>query len=145
MDERIKNKTGYEGNGWSRYQILVLQQLEDHSALLQSMNCDIGAIKQQAAVSDNNAQNRWERADTAIRECKRDTDRLITDLRKSITDVEEVTTTLDKRITIAEGEKLGFENHAVRSRTLWSAIIALVAALMGLSFEVIKTFFLHHP
>lgn len=39
------------GNGWSKYQIMVLQQLEDHNRILQNLNKDINEAKQQLAVS----------------------------------------------------------------------------------------------
>lgn len=43
---------GYEGNGWSKYQMLVLQQLKDHNAVLQNLNKEITDMKQLNAVSD---------------------------------------------------------------------------------------------
>jgi hypothetical protein len=46
------NINHYEGNGWSKYQIMVLQQLDDHNKLLQNMNKDINEIKQSNAVSE---------------------------------------------------------------------------------------------
>jgi uncharacterized protein (UPF0147 family) len=39
------------GNGWSKYQIMVLQQLEDHNRVLQNLNKDIAEAKQQLAVT----------------------------------------------------------------------------------------------
>ena len=47
-----QNINHYEGNGWSKYQLLVLQQLDDHSKLLQNLNKDLADIKQTIAVSD---------------------------------------------------------------------------------------------
>jgi hypothetical protein len=46
------NINHYEGNGWSKYQIMVLQQLDDHNKLLQNMNKDITEIRQTIAVSE---------------------------------------------------------------------------------------------
>lgn len=46
------NINHYEGNGWSKYQLMVLQQLEDHHKLLQNLNKDINEIRQGTAVSD---------------------------------------------------------------------------------------------
>jgi len=45
-------KNNYEGNGWSKYQIMVLQQLDDHNTVLQNLNKELIEIKQSAAVSD---------------------------------------------------------------------------------------------
>ena len=54
MNENFEqhNMNHYEGNGWSKYQLMVLQQLDDHNKLLQNMNKDIADIKQTIAVSD---------------------------------------------------------------------------------------------
>ena len=46
------NINHYEGNGWSKYQIMVLQQLDDHNKVLQNMNKDINEMKQTMAVSE---------------------------------------------------------------------------------------------
>lgn len=46
------NPNRYEGNGWSKYQIMVLQQLEDHSEVLHNLNKELVEIKQNIAVSD---------------------------------------------------------------------------------------------
>ena len=47
-----KNFNKYEGNGWSKYQLMVLQQLNDHNTLLQNLNKEIIDIKQNMAVSE---------------------------------------------------------------------------------------------
>ena len=39
-----------EHNGWSKYQLMVLQQLEDHTRVLQNLNKEIIAINQSLAV-----------------------------------------------------------------------------------------------
>ena len=44
------NQNRYEGNGWSKYQLLVLQQLEDHNTVLQNLNKEVIDLKQQCAV-----------------------------------------------------------------------------------------------
>jgi hypothetical protein len=45
-------KNSYEGNGWSKYQIMVLQQLDDHNKVLQNLNKELVDIKQSIAVSE---------------------------------------------------------------------------------------------
>lgn len=54
MNENFNKKdlNSYEGNGWSKYQILVLQQLDDHNKVLQNLNKEIADLKQTVAVSD---------------------------------------------------------------------------------------------
>ena len=51
LDESVE-KNGYEGNGWSKYQIMVLQQLDDHNKILQNLNEEIVNLKQNVAASE---------------------------------------------------------------------------------------------
>ena len=51
LDESVE-RNGYEGNGWSKYQIMVLQQLDDHNKILQNLNEEIVNLKQNVAVSE---------------------------------------------------------------------------------------------
>jgi hypothetical protein len=46
------NINKYEGNGWSKYQLMVLQQLDDHNKVLQNLNKEIVDLKQTIAVSE---------------------------------------------------------------------------------------------
>jgi hypothetical protein len=50
------NTNGYEGNGWSKYQIMVLQQLDDHNKVLQNLNKDLVELKQSIAVSETESK-----------------------------------------------------------------------------------------
>lgn len=54
MNQHIENSVGngYEGNGWSKYQMLVLQQLNDHNSVLQNLNKETAELKQNIAVSE---------------------------------------------------------------------------------------------
>jgi hypothetical protein len=51
-DYMQNNINKYEGNGWSKYQLLVLQQLDDHNKVLQNLNKEIVDLKQTIAVSE---------------------------------------------------------------------------------------------
>jgi|688.fasta_scaffold1151297_2 hypothetical protein len=55
MNENFNTKkipNQYDGNGWSKYQLMVLQQLDDHNKLLQNFNKEINDIKQTNAISE---------------------------------------------------------------------------------------------
>lgn len=54
MNENFNKKVPnqYDGNGWSKYQIMVLQQLDDHNKILQNFNKELNDLKQTIAVSD---------------------------------------------------------------------------------------------
>lgn len=50
FNKKVPNQ--YDGNGWSKYQIMVLQQLDDHNKILQNFNKELNDLKQTIAVSD---------------------------------------------------------------------------------------------
>ena len=52
MNQKFNNQNSYEGNGWSKYQLMVLQQLDDHNKVLQNLNTELTDVKQQMAVSE---------------------------------------------------------------------------------------------
>jgi hypothetical protein len=50
------NTNGYEGNGWSKYQIMVLQQLDDHNKVLYNLNKELVDLKQTIAVAETESK-----------------------------------------------------------------------------------------
>lgn len=80
------------GNGWSRYQIMVLQQLTDHTKLLQALMSEINSIKQQIAISDIISKNWRDQADKSIDELKDDVEFILEDeagLNQRLKNIEE--------------------------------------------------------
>jgi hypothetical protein len=75
---RLYDENG-NGNGWSRYQIMVLQQLTDHTKLLQALMSEINTIKQQIAISDIISKNWRDQADKSIQQLKEDVDFILED------------------------------------------------------------------
>jgi len=75
---RLYDENG-NGNGWSRYQIMVLQQLTDHTKLLQALMSEINTIKQQIAISDIISKNWRDQADKTISELKDDVEFILED------------------------------------------------------------------
>jgi hypothetical protein len=52
MDNPLNNKDEYESNGWSKYQMLVLAQLQEHKELFKSLMNDVNQIKQKDAIDE---------------------------------------------------------------------------------------------
>ena len=73
------NQNRYEGNGWSKYQLLVLQQLEDHNTVLQNLNKEIVDLKQQCAVVETENKMWKNQTGMIISEIKRDVDYVLYD------------------------------------------------------------------
>lgn len=73
------NLNRYEGNGWSKYQLMVLQQLDDHNTVLQNLNKEIASIKQFLAVQETEIKM-WKMQVTAeIVELQKDVDHVLYD------------------------------------------------------------------
>lgn len=49
-NDNTLNRNDYDGNGWSKYQKLVMAQLEGHTRLLETLNAEINTVKQQYAL-----------------------------------------------------------------------------------------------
>lgn len=65
------NKNDYGGNGWSKYQLLVLQQLDDHNKVLENLNKEIIDLKQTMAVSESERRMWREQTTHSIEELKK--------------------------------------------------------------------------
>lgn len=122
-----ENLNRYEGNGWSKYQIMVLQQLEDHSEVLHNLNKELAEIKQAIAVSDAELKM-W---------------------RKSImSDVETLEEQMDcvlyedkgvsGRLGELETELKYKEKTAAKNKALWAAIGAGAACVADLIIKLMQ-------
>lgn len=60
MDLKLKQQNDYDGNGWSKYQIMVLAQLEGHTKLLENLMNDLSGMNKTIAVSENEYKN-WQK------------------------------------------------------------------------------------
>jgi hypothetical protein len=74
MDDQKHGRRSYDdygnGNGWSRYQIMVLQQLTDHTKLLQALMSEVNTVKQQIAITEIISKTWRDQADKSIDELK---------------------------------------------------------------------------
>lgn len=119
FDEEKRNH--YEGNGWSKYQIMVLQQLEDHNEVLHNLNKEIAEIKQNLAVSDTELKI-WRASAMS------DIDLLESQMKNVLYE----DSGLNKRISEIEKEtefKLKTNN---KSRALWAALGAGAVAIVDI-------------
>jgi hypothetical protein len=73
------NKNKYEGNGWSKYQLLVLQQLEDHNVILQNLNKEITNISTSFAVAAAEDEMWKNQTSTDIKALQSETDKILYD------------------------------------------------------------------
>ena len=120
-------KNGYEGNGWSRYQIMVLQQLEDHTTLLQNLADKVNILESTAAVASALTENNKKIADRQIQELQDDIDYILNS---------ETGTT--SRIRVLENEVKLTERVTRHTKAFWGAIGAAAVGGVGIILEIIK-------
>jgi hypothetical protein len=69
----------HEGDEWSKYQLLVLQQLEDHNKVLQNLNKETADIKQSIAVHETEMKMWKTQTTDKIDQIKEDLDTILYD------------------------------------------------------------------
>lgn len=110
----------YDGNGWSKYQIMVLQQLEDHSRVLENLNREVVNIKQQIAVSDTEIKL-WR--STAMSK--------LTILEEKMSHVLYDDTGLNKKISNIEKQFDIEEKVDLKIKAMWALIGAVAAVVLN--------------
>ena len=56
-EEEFQKRSGYEGNGWSKYQVMVLAQLRDQTELSKDVMEQLSEAREHRAVVDANMKN----------------------------------------------------------------------------------------
>jgi hypothetical protein len=124
------NANHYEGNGWSRYQIMVLQQLDDHNKILQNLNKELVDLKQNIAVTD-----------TEIRIWRAQMMKTVESSEEEISDILYGGNGLSRRIQDVE-RLLETERHAnTKFKATWAAYGAVVSFIITTILHVVNLFF----
>jgi len=116
------NFNGYEGNGWSKYQIMVLQQLDDHNKLLQNLNKDVNEIRQTLAVSDVELKMWRAQTMSTIQALEKDMEHILYDEKG----INSKLSTIERELDIEE-----------QTRTKWKATFALYGSVVVFLLNII--------
>jgi hypothetical protein len=122
-------KNNYEGNGWSKYQIMVLQQLDDHNKVLQNLNKELVEVKQSMAVSETELKM-W-RAQTML------------SIEKLTEDVDEILYDeggLNYKLRALEKTSEIEERVSVKTKAMWAVYGAIIAFLLNFGLRLFETF-----
>ena len=138
MIDEIRDKNGYEGNGWSKYQIMVLQQLEAHSDLLQKLNNEINAVKQQNAISDIISKTWKEAYEKEIIASRMQTEKTLIGIQESISKILDSDHGLVARVRALEENKRQTEHTSIKVKAVWSTVGAGVVTAITILIELIK-------
>lgn len=133
MDEKTLNRNDYEGNGWSKYQKLVMVQLEDHTRLLEKINADNNSIKQKLALMEQSTQI-W-REDITIK---------ITDLRNDVDYMWNDKEGFNNRIKILEDNLKIDKESTLKFKGSWVLIGGIGVIILDLLMKTLE-FFVHKP
>lgn len=130
METQLK-KNEYDGNGWTRYQKLVLDQLDDHKELLKSIVGDINEIKQEMAVTSATRVVWCDSTDRSITELKNDVKYILHDEKG----VNQRLKTLEDSHKISEGAKMKFN-------AMWGFIGGGLVIVFDIVYKIYSSF---HP
>lgn len=126
MGRRLYDENG-NGNGWSRYQIMVLQQLTDHTKLLQALMSEINTIKQQIAISDIISKNWRDQADKSIQELKEDVDFIMEDEGG-----------INQRLRHIEENAKVEEKSTLKVKAFWGLLGGVIVVVVDLGIKLIN-------
>lgn len=122
-------RNNYEGNGWSKYQIMVLQQLDDHNKVLQNLNKEVVDIKQAMAVSETELKM-W-RAQTmlSIENLTQDVDVILYDedgLNFKLRELQK-TSEVDEQVTL-------------KTKAMWAVFGTIIGFLINFGLKLFEIF-----
>ena len=120
-------KNNYEGNGWSKYQIMVLQQLDDHNKVLQNLNKELVEVKQAMAVSETELKM-W-RAQTML-----SIENLTEDVNQILYDEDGLNYKLRALEKTSEVE----EQVSVKTKAMWAVYGAIIAFLINFGLRLFE-------
>lgn len=113
------------GNGWSRYQIMVLQQLTDHTKLLQALMSEINTIKQQIAITDIVSKNWRDQADRSIQELKEDVEFILED-----------ETGINQRLKHIENNTKIEEKSSLKIKAFWGLLGGAIVVIVDIVLRI---------
>jgi hypothetical protein len=130
-NDPLKKINEYSGNGWSQYQLLVLETLRDHTAMLKEVMSEMNSLKQQNAVLDIINKNWREGYDKNLADIK-------TDVEQSQKDL----VSLDERVDTLEINTKTEEKINLKMKGAWAAIGGGLIVIVELGLKLIE--FLYH-
>lgn len=119
-----------EHNGWSKYQLMVLQQLEDHTRVLQNLNKEIVAINQSLAV---------QQAETAM--WKAQITASLKELRDEVDEILYGERGIGQRIVSVERELDVEEQSNTKLKAMWALYGSVLAVIANVVAQFFSSYF----
>jgi lipid II:glycine glycyltransferase (peptidoglycan interpeptide bridge formation enzyme) len=137
MTDNDKEQLEYRGNGWSKYQLMVLKQLEDHAKLLDNLNKQYNQISSDNKIAEINFNNWKHELSKEINLINKSVDRISTNLSE-ITDLQDKDS-IGSRLKKIETEDVFQERLNGKTKALWGMVGAAVVFLGNILVQVAVT------
>jgi hypothetical protein len=126
FDTTSSIKTGYEGNGWSKYQLMVLQQLDDHNKVLQNLNKEVVDMKQNMAVTEAE-QKMWKSQIMQLSE----------DITEKMDHILYDDKGVAKRVSVVEKFLEVEERSTLKVKAVWALIGAIIVFIAEIAARIV--------
>jgi outer membrane receptor for Fe3+-dicitrate len=107
---------------------MVLQQLTDHTKLLQALMSEINTIKQQIAINDIISKNWRDQADKSIEELKSDVEFILEDEQG-----------LNTRLKNIEENTKVEEKSSLKMKAFWGVVGGIAVVVIDFAIRIINT------
>ena len=134
MDDQFKEKNEYTGNGWSKYQMMVLDQLQGHTHLLETLMKEITEIKRHIAVSDMASKNWRDNTDEKITYLQQNVDNILFDEKG-----------INSRLRKMEEDHKIQEHSALRFKASWGLIGGGLVVVIDIILKSVSAFVHFNP
>ena len=128
MKEPLNNQ--FDANGWSKYQLMVLQQLEDHTRVLQNLNKEIVAINQALAVQQAETVMWKNQINNALKELRDEVDEILYDEKG-----------IGQRIVTVERELDVEQQTDTKIKAIWALYGSVLAVVSNVVLQILSTYF----
>lgn len=119
-----------ESNGWSKYQLMVLQQLEDHTRVLQNLNKEIIAINQSLAVHQAETHMWRTQINASLKELRDEVDEILYGEKG-----------IGQRIGSVERELDVEEQSNIKLKAVWAFYGSIIVVIANVAVQLFSTYF----
>lgn len=116
----------YDASSWSKHQLMVLQQLEDHTQVLQNLNKEIVSINQNFAVQHAEMTIWKEQINSKLVELREDVDNILYDEKG-----------INQRIVTVERELDVEEQMSNKIKATWALYGSIAVVLVNVITQIV--------
>lgn len=119
----------YEANNWPKYQLMVLQQLEDHTKVLQNLNKEIITINQHIAVQQAEHTMWKEQIVSNLKDLREEVDKILYDEKG-----------INQRVVSVERELDVEEKTNLKLKATWALYGSVAVVVANIIIQVVSAY-----